>query len=357
MAPRVLIATGGTGGHVFPALACSQEFQKRGWEVWFVGTGRDMERPLLSVGQYRALQAKPLTGKGIVGGIMGILALVFALPQAVALLRSIKPDLVLGFGSYVSGPMILASAILRIPRAIHEQNVIPGLANRLSAPFAQRVFVSFEETLSYFPKSKAELTGNPVRQKVIEDARKEERKMPFTVFVLGGSQGSSALNRVVFEALRSLKDKIRIIHQTGRMDYEWLKEEYGKMGVEGWVFPFDESIGRWYGKAHLIISRAGALTLAEISCVGRASILVPYPYSTSNHQVKNAQVFVKHGASKMILQSELTPKKLIESVEELITKEGLRLEMEKRALSLGKPYAAQIIVDRSMELERCTVGR
>jgi len=106
LAPRVLIATGGTGGHVFPALACSQEFQKRGWEVWFVGTGRDMERPLLSVGQYRALQAKPLTGKGIVGGIMGILALVFALPQAVALLRSIKPDLVLGFGSYVSGPMI-----------------------------------------------------------------------------------------------------------------------------------------------------------------------------------------------------------------------------------------------------------
>jgi len=357
LAPRVLIATGGTGGHVFPALACAQEFLKRGWEVWFVGTGRETESSLLPVGQYRILQAKPLTGRGLLGVMNGLLALLFALPKAIALLRSIKPDFVLGFGSYVSGPMILASAIMRIPRAIHEQNVIPGLANRLSLPFAQRVFVSFEESFLYFPKSKTELTGNPVRQRVIEDARKEERKMPFTVFVLGGSQGSSALNRIVFEALKTLKDKIRIIHQTGKADYQWLKEEYDKMGVEGWVFSFDESIGRWYGKAHLIISRAGALTLAEISCVGRASILVPYPYSTSNHQVKNAQVFVKHGASKMILQSELTPKRLIETLEELMTKEDLRFEMENRALSLGKPQASQMIVERSMELVKCIAGR
>jgi UDP-N-acetylglucosamine--N-acetylmuramyl-(pentapeptide) pyrophosphoryl-undecaprenol N-acetylglucosamine transferase len=357
LAPKVLIATGGTGGHVFPALVCAEEFLKRGWEVCFVGSGREIEKNLLSFAPYRVLQVKPLTGKGIMGTVKGLLALVFALPKGIALLRLIKPNLVLGFGSYVSGPVILASALLRIPRAIHEQNVVPGLANRLSAPFAQKIFVSFEESLSYFPKFKTELTGNPIRQELIEEARKEERKMPFTVFVLGGSQGSSALNRVVFEVLKVLKDKIKIVHQTGKMDYEWLKEEYGKMGVEGWVFPFDNSIGRWYGKAHLVVSRAGALTLAEIACVGRASILVPYPYSTSNHQLKNAEVFVKHGASRMILQEELTPERLIENLEELMMREGLRVEMEKRAFSLGKPQASQMIVERSLELVACTAGR
>ncbi len=361
MAPKVMIAAGGTGGHVFPALACAQEFIRKGWEVCFVGTGREIEVEILSrLGPYGVLPVRPIKGRGFGRKARAFLALIPGIIRALGLMRKMKPHLILGFGSYVSGPVIVAAAFLRIPRAIHEQNVQPGLANRLSAPFAQRIFVSFEETLRHFPSGKAELTGNPVRASLLEEARKEVRREDaFSLLVLGGSQGASVLNRVVVEAIGDLKGMgVHLMHQTGYGDYDWVRESYKGMDLNIEVFPFDEHIGRFYGRAHLVLCRSGALTLAELAAVGRASILVPYPHAADGHQMKNAEVFRRHGASRLIPQQDFRPGVFLDTLRELISREDLRRDMEQKALALGRPKAAEVIVKRCMELlEGCTGAR
>lgn len=337
-----MIAAGATGGHLFPALACAEEFRRAGWEVSFVGTGKAWERENLSpLGDYEVLSAMPLKGGGWLGTARALLWLPLAVKEALAILGRRRPDLVLGFGSYVSGPLVIAAAILRIPRAIHEQNVRMGLANRLSLPFAQRAFVSFEETARIYGGPKVRVTGNPVRASVLREAEEVVRADgPFTLFVLGGSQGSAFLNRTVVQALAGLKGKgVRVIHQTGARDYPWVVEAYKDAGFEAEVFPFDPHIGRHYGRAHLCLCRSGALTLAELSAIGRASILVPYPYG-DGHQLQNAEVFSREGAALVFPQGAFGPDVLLRCLEDLAAHGGRRQEMEGRARALGKPGAA-----------------
>lgn len=352
MAPRILIAAGGTGGHVFPALACAEEFKGRGWEVCFVGVGKRLERDIFApLGKYFALRVRPLRQGKILKKAFAFFEALWAVKDALKIIEATRPQLVLGFGSYVSGPVIVAAWLKRVKRAIHEQNVLIGFSNRLSAPFAQRVFVSFEETLRLFPSPKLVLTGNPVRKSVVEEARVQERGERFTLFVLGGSQGSRPINRAVVEALKRWpKGEIEVIHQTGFEDLELVEQVYRELGVDFTVFAFDPYIGRHYGRAHVVLSRAGALTLAELGAVGRASVLVPYPYAVDRHQWENAKVFEKNGASKVILQGELTPERLFNTLKELKEDEVQRAEMERKALSLGKPCAARALVDRCEEL-------
>ncbi|RLA85451.1 MAG: undecaprenyldiphospho-muramoylpentapeptide beta-N-acetylglucosaminyltransferase [Deltaproteobacteria bacterium] len=361
MVPKVMIAAGGTGGHVFPALACAQEFIGKGWEVCFVGTGRELElRTLARLGPYRVLTVRPIKGRGFGRKARAFLALIPGIIRFLGLIREMRLHMILGFGIYVSVAVMVAGAFLRIPRAIHEQNVQPGLANRLSAPFAQRIFVSFEETLGYFPRGRAELTGNPVRASLLEEARREARREDaFYLLVLGGSQGATILNRVVVESIGDLRGLgVHLMHQTGYGDYDWVRESYRGTGIDAEVFPFDEHIGRFYGRAHLVLCRSGALTLAELAAVGRASLLVPYPHAADGHQRKNAEVFSKHGASKLIPQEDFRPEVFLDTLRELISREDIRRDMEQKALSLGKPKAAGLIVERCMELlEGCTGAR
>ncbi|RLA81044.1 MAG: undecaprenyldiphospho-muramoylpentapeptide beta-N-acetylglucosaminyltransferase [Deltaproteobacteria bacterium] len=351
MAERVVIAAGGTGGHIFPAQACADEFIRWGWRVSFVGVGRELERRVFpSRGDYHVVKARPLKGGGPRQKVLSLVAMLLAVKAALGLLRSLNPACVLGMGGYSSGPVILAAALLRVPRAIHEQNTVPGLANRLSAPFAQRIFVSFEETLKAFPASKTLLTGNPVREEVVQKAQRTGRGDTFTLFVMGGSQGARAINQAMAEALPHLRGSIEVIHQTGKDDPLWVQEAYRRHGVKATVFPFTEDVGSCYGRAHLVVSRAGALTLAELAVVGRASILIPYPFAADDHQRRNAEAFCRRGAALMIPQEDLTGEHLARRIKELMADEGLRRKMEERALQLGRPEAAREVVERSIEL-------
>jgi len=352
VAPRVLIAAGGTGGHVFPALACAEEFKERGWEVCFVGVGKRLEHEVFpKLGKYFVLKVNPLRQGGNLKKVWAFFRVLGSLKDAVSIIEALKPQLVLGFGSYVSGPVIVAAWLKRVKRAIHEQNVLMGFSNRMSAPFAQRVFVSFEETLRLFPSPKVILTGNPVRKSIIEEARGQKRGERFTLFVLGGSQGARPINRAVVEVINRWSERdIEVIHQTGFEDLEFVKEVSRKFGLGYTAFAFDPAVGRHYGRAHLVLCRAGALTLAELGVVGRASILVPYPHAVDRHQLENAKVFERKGASKVIMQGELTPERLFNTIKELKEDKDQRAEMEKKALSLGKPWAAKVLVDRCEEL-------
>lgn len=351
MARRVLIAAGGTGGHIFPALACAEEFTRRGWEVAFVGAGRALERRILpSRYGYHVLPVSPLKGGSFLRKAKALAILLFSLRGALSLLRALKPDFVLGMGGYVSGPVVLAAALLRVHRAVHEQNVVPGLANRLSAPLALRVFVSFEETLKAFPQGKVLLTGNPVRREVLK-ARGLTRGETFTLFVMGGSQGARGINRAMVEAIPRLQDlTIEVIHQTGQWDYDWVKEAYSSYPLEATVFPFTEEVGLCYARAHLVVSRAGSLTLAELSALGRAAILVPYPFAADDHQRRNAEVFVKRGAARMILEEDLTGERLAQEIRALYEQGHLREAMEAQAREFGRPEAASEIVEECLKL-------
>lgn len=351
MGPKVLMAVGATGGHLFPALACAEEFRRGGWEVSFVGTGKAWERENLApLGEYEVLRSTPLKGGWRKTG-RALLGLPLAVREALAILRRRRPDLVLGFGSYVSGPLIVAAALLRIPRAIHEQNVRMGLANRLSLPFAQRAFVSFEETARVLGGRKVRVTGNPVRASVLREAEEVKRGHgPFTLFVLGGSQGSAFLNRTLVQALAGLRDRgVRVVHQTGVRDYLWVLEAYRDAGLEADVFPFDPHIGRHYGRAHLCLCRSGALTLAELSAIGRASILVPYPHG-DGHQLHNAKVFSREGAALVFQERAFGPDVLLRCLDGLMADGERREEMEGRAKGLGRPGAALAIFEEFLEL-------
>ena len=251
MAKKVIITGGGTGGHLFPALALADEFQERGWEVLFVGSGKEWEKKIISARSlpYMGLPAAPIKGKGGMELLRGIMTLGVASFKALGVLRSQSPSLVLGVGGYSSGAMILASALRGIPRVIQEQNVIPGLANRLAARFAQRIFCSFEETRDFFPRGKVSVTGNPIRREVLSSFEKSRRGERFTLLVLGGSQGARAINEAMTDALSffgEMKGIIQVIHQTGEADRDWVEERYRREGVEAIVLSFIEEIGKYY---------------------------------------------------------------------------------------------------------------
>jgi UDP-N-acetylglucosamine--N-acetylmuramyl-(pentapeptide) pyrophosphoryl-undecaprenol N-acetylglucosamine transferase len=249
--------------------------------------------------------------------------------------------------------VILAASLLKIKRVIQEQNVYPGLTNRMAARFAQRVFLSWTEGTRFFPPQKVRVTGNPLRRGILAGRDSKRAGKPFTLLILGGSQGAATINRGMIEAVASLEEiakDLRIIHQTGEGDYRWVKENYEGKKLEVSVHPFIDEMAPCYREAHLVICRAGATTITELCAWGRASILIPYPYAADDHQRKNAQVLVNHGAGRMILDADLSGKRLAEEILPLYHGRKALEEMETGAASLGRPDAAARIVDECYQL-------
>ncbi|OGP54842.1 MAG: undecaprenyldiphospho-muramoylpentapeptide beta-N-acetylglucosaminyltransferase, partial [Deltaproteobacteria bacterium RBG_13_52_11] len=346
MTGKVVIAGGGTGGHLFPGIALAEEFTRRkeGWEVIFIGTGKELERRILSRWGFEliTIPAAPLKGRRWWGKIAGITTLLLGVWWSLALLRRISPRLVIGLGGYSAGAVLIAAYLLGIKRVIQEQNVHPGFTNRMASRFSQRVFLSWAEGACFFPAAKVKVTGNPLRRRVLEDRGKKREGKGFTLLILGGSQGATAINRAMIEALPPLKDikkDLSIIHQTGAADHRWVKEGYEKADFQATVYPFIDEMAPCYREAHLTICRAGAATITELCAWGRASLMIPYPYAADDHQRKNAEVVVRQGAGRMIPDQELSGKRLAQEILLLYHDRRALKEMEKEAAALGQPDA------------------
>lgn len=350
---RVLVVAGGTGGHIFPALAVAEEMVRRGQasvagspQFQFLGTARGLESRLIerSGFAYRTLPAAGL--KGIRGWRFAKNALVLprSFWEAARALRSFRPDVVMGMGGYVAGPVLLEAAVLRIPTIIVEPNASPGFTNRVLAPLVTLVATGFEETSRCFG-SKARLTGLPVRRAFF-DIPACDHKPPFTILIFGGSQGSAAINRAVLEALPLLAlRRWQFVHQTGERDAAAVREAYERAGVAAQVHAFIDDMPSAFAAADLLISRAGASTLGEVLAAGKAALLVPFPGATDQHQIENARALERARAARVIEQSDLTPERLVAEIDELAAAPERLTAMEQAARSMAMPDAAARIAD------------
>jgi len=360
---RCVIAGGGTGGHLFPGMAIAEAFVERekGNEVLFIGTEKGIEARVLPGGKFplRTIRAKPIQGRSPLEKVKAIWGLPMAIFEACTILKEFQPQLVLGVGGYASGPTLLAASLLGMKRAIQEQNVMPGMTNRILKWFSQRIFVSFEEAKEYFPGEKAILTGNPIRKEFFATLRdgKEGRgkKGQFTVLIFGGSAGARRINRAMIEALgdlQGIKSSLKIIHQTGKEDLAFVSEGYREKGFEALVKPFFEDLALHYQISDLVICRSGASTVAELAVCGKAAVLIPYPYAAHDHQLMNAKKLVDLGAARMILDQELNGRIIAQTLLRLHDHPEERARMEEAIQRLARPRAAEEIVDHCYALLR-----
>ena len=354
---KLVVAGGGTGGHVFPGMAVAEAMEAHGRiDVLWIGTGRPVEKKALSGRKwdYRILNTRPLRGSGLAATMRSLAGLPFSTIRACSWLKSFRPHVVLGVGGYVSGPALLAARMLRIPAALHEQNLIPGLTNRLASRFAKTVFVSFKETVKYFPKNRVIFTGNPIRKNIIQSPNHQITKSPnFRLLVLGGSQGARCLNRLAGSAIQVLWQSgfhLEIIHQTGKLDVSHVEKFYKDANIPAKVTPFISNIGESYSWADLVICRAGAGTLAELTTLGKPSILIPYPWATDSHQDANAGKLTEAGAAKYFLEEEIGAIKLAGEIQSLLEDPQNLINMGENARKLGKPTAATEIASTLIEM-------
>ncbi len=358
MIRRLIVAGGGTGGHLFPGLAVVEELRRRekGLEVLFVGTARGIEaRVLPKQGEkLELLEVTPLKGQSAAELAKSVLRLPGAMGKAAGIVRRFKPDLVLGVGGYASGPILAAAAAMRVPTALLEQNAKVGLTNRMLANLVDRAYVTFEETAAEFGESKAIVAGNPVRRAFVRAARKAHMDpMGFearskTILVLGGSQGARALNQVVPEALARVRPEehgLRIVHQAGAAMCDEVASRYRDLGVDAEVVPFIDDMARAYERAALVVARAGATTLAELCAIGRPSVLIPFPHAADDHQGKNAEALAAAGAAECIREEALSPGGLADTLSALLDDGARRRRMAEAARKKGRPDAAATIVD------------
>jgi UDP-N-acetylglucosamine--N-acetylmuramyl-(pentapeptide) pyrophosphoryl-undecaprenol N-acetylglucosamine transferase len=344
MARTIMIMAGGTGGHVFPGLAVADFLRDAGWRVVWLGSKSGMEGTLVPERGYdmASVNFSGLRGKGLVAALLLPLKLLLAFWQSAGAIFAQRPDVVLGMGGYMSFPGGMMAALLGRPLVIHEQNSIPGLANRVLAGVADRVLCAFPGALKH-----AVPTGNPVRPEIAKVAAPEERYAgrsgPLRVLVIGGSLGAKALNDTVPLALALLPAARRpqVTHQSGPRHLQPLQEAYAAAGVQARTLAFIENMAAVYSDADLVVCRAGASTLAEIAVVGVASILVPYPHAVDDHQTTNARFLADAGAAVLLPQKELNPKGLAELLGRL---DRQRLcDMARRARSLGRPEATEAV--------------
>lgn len=361
---KVLIAGGGTGGHLYPGIALAEEVMTRHFanQVVFVGTERGLEARVVPREGYplEMIRAQGLKGKGFLGLLKGLFLLPMAFIESLRILRRQKPDVVVGVGGYASGPVVLAAAMLRIPTAVQEQNALPGLTNKLLGRVARVVFTAFEEATAFFPPGKVQLVGNPIRRKLMDNfLRSHVVQQKFTLLVFGGSLGAHGVNQRMLDALDSLKDlqgQMSIVHQTGKADLELVRKGYADKGFDAQVVEYIEDMSDAYAKASLVVCRAGATTLAELMVAKKASILIPYPFAADNHQEVNAQALVKVGAALMFREAELTGAQLAEEIRRLKEDPEKRRQMEKKAGLLGRPEASKELADVLVDLMVKTYG-
>ncbi len=362
---KVIIAGGGTGGHLFPGLAIAEEFKRRDEnnEVVFVGTEHGIEARIIPREGYpiKFVRSEGIVGKSLLKMIKAVAEIVLTALDARRILKDLTPDIVIGVGGYSSGAIVLIAGLRSIPTMVHEQNSVPGLTNKLLGKIATRVCVTYHESITYFPMGKTFLTGNPIRGKILKGDRGAACRLfslaedTFTVFIFGGSSGARSINRAMVDALNhltDLRDNIQFLHQTGDRDFENIREAYRKAGMKGTVAPFIYQMAEAYAVADVVVSRAGATTLAEITALGKPAILVPYPYAAGRHQEFNAVKLREIGAAFMVPDDEIRGETLANNIRELYENEALRAEMRRSSQGLGRPDACGRIVDIAMSIVR-----
>ena len=358
---RLIVTGGGTGGHLFPGISLAQAMMLAdpGCEVLFIGTERKIDKTALSNLGFatRSIKSQGIKGKSFIAVLKALFQQPLALWEAAGIIRKFKPDLVFGVGGYVTGPVILAARLLGVTTCIHEQNSIPGLANKLLGYIANKIFVSLPGSEKYFPASKTILSGNPVRNtilKVSRETRPESGQEPSTLLILGGSQGARRLNSIMLEAAENILSKLSpppfIIHQTGGHDKDHVQRKYVELGLNARVQDFFSDMAEIYSQADLIISRAGATTLAELTVFHKPVILIPFPFAADNHQEINGQYLVEAGAGLMFRQADLTGDNLGMEIKRVLEDKKILAEMAENSGKVARPEATDTIINACMEL-------
>jgi UDP-N-acetylglucosamine--N-acetylmuramyl-(pentapeptide) pyrophosphoryl-undecaprenol N-acetylglucosamine transferase len=358
---RLIVTGGGTGGHLFPGISLAQAMLRAypDAEVLFIGTERKVDKKSLSdVGfETTTIKSQGIKGKKCSAILKALFQQPLALWEASKIIRKFKPDLVFGVGGYVTGPVILAARLLGVTTCIHEQNSIPGLANKLLGYIADKIFVSLPGSEKYFPADKTILSGNPVRDNIIKASREAKSKSsqePSTLLILGGSQGARRLNSLMLEAaencLAGLSPPPFIIHQTGGHDEDHVRRKYRELGLNARVQAFYTDMAEIYPQADLVISRAGATTLAELTVFHKPVIIIPFPYAADNHQEINGRYLVEAGAGLMFRQTDLTGEKLGLEIKRILADKKLLAEMAENSGKVAKPEATETIVNACMKL-------
>ena len=356
-ARRILMVGGGTGGHIFPLLAVAEELRARGqrhepggaeYQIEFLGTKRPLEARLIPAAGFplRTVNAAGLKGIGGFRGLRNLMVLPRTVVEAAMALRDFRPQVVVGVGGYLAGPVMLEAALKDIPTLLIEPNALPGFTNRALARVVRLAAVGFEQTARFYGE-KARVTGQPVRPAfhAIPPKKHEE---PYTVLIVGGSQGAKAINEAVIKCAPLLAretGRIKVLHQTGERDYNAVREELLGHGVTAEVHTFIEDMPGAFAKADLVVSRAGATAVAELAAAGKAALLIPFPAATDQHQLANSRTFERAGAARILLQAELSPERLMREIHELLSNPARLTRMERAARSLARPDATARIAD------------
>ena len=368
---KVLIGVGKSGGHIFPALSLARCVNEKleDIEIFFAGGGDDLERKIFSKEKYRhfIIQAEPMPYRISAAYLKFSVKLILALIESWRILGKIKPDIVIGFGGAASGPLVFAACLKGIPTVIHEQNIIPGRTNKILANFVDAVAISFSQTRPLFSRqgkiieiltgrffrpAEIILTGNPIRNgrpdkdrslKTIGSGNRDNQ-VEFTVLVMGGSQGSSQLNELAWQVFSGMKkenrDRLRIIHITGEGEYQKIKERYQQMKFSSEVFPFCDSMGDIYSSSNLVLSRAGASAISEITAYGLASILIPYRFAVG-HQLANAQMLVDEEAGILVEEEKASPEYLKRLILDLMNNRTNLNRLAENSKRIGRPQAGE----------------
>jgi UDP-N-acetylglucosamine--N-acetylmuramyl-(pentapeptide) pyrophosphoryl-undecaprenol N-acetylglucosamine transferase len=356
------MAAGGTGGHVYPGIAVAHELIARRPDaiVSFVGTARGIESNVVPREGFEVdlLRSSGLKGKSIVDRARGAALIPIGMVDAWRIVSKRRPDLVIGVGGYSSGPIVLVAALRRVKTMVISPDAVPGLANRLLAPFVDAAAINFESSAVYFG-SKAFVSGHPIRQEFLatvgssQESVLDDQTSVTRVLVFGGSQGAHAINVAMVEAASRLAagdPHFRLTHQTGERDVEMVRSGYRAAGLDAVVEPFLYDMGRQLSAADVVVCRAGATTLAELTAAGKAAILIPLPTAADDHQRKNAEALAAQGAAEVLLQRDLTGESLASRLLALATDRPRRQQMARAARALARPDAAKVIVDRALEL-------
>jgi len=357
----LLFAGGGSGGHVFPMLAVADAVRalSPSARLVFVGTTKGMEVKLVPERGYELelVSVLPIRGGGFTGAVRGVGQAVRSIPEARSIVARIAPKVVFSIGGYAAGPVALAARTLGIPVALMEPNGEIGLANRLLAPFVQRAYIAFPESARYFKKSIVVRTGVPIREG-FEPSIYRRGSGPLRVLVVGGSQGAKSLNDAVPRALSELGGDLRVVHQCGRAHEAEARALYSALGIQGLaeVVPFIEDMPRALAEADVVVSRAGASAVSEICAVGRASLLVPYPFA-GDHQKVNAESLAREGAASWVPSADATPERLASELRALMTHPERLEAMAESARRVGRPQAAQRIAQDLLSLARPVIAR
>jgi UDP-N-acetylglucosamine--N-acetylmuramyl-(pentapeptide) pyrophosphoryl-undecaprenol N-acetylglucosamine transferase len=351
---KVIIAGGGTGGHLFPGIAIAEEISRRNQanEILFVGTERGLEKRILPGMGYRlqTIDVAGIRGMGVMKTMGNIMKIPMSMYQSKSIIGPFNPHVVVGVGGYASGPAAMTAHYMGIATVIAEQNAVPGMTNRILGRFVDRIYVTFPETARWFNTNKVLVTGNPVRKSFVE--RKSERQAAssehITVLIFGGSQGAHAINEAVVAAmplLKKIQGPLRIIHQTGAGDAETVAAAYRAHEIDARVSPFITDMATAYDEADLLVCRAGATTVAEVMVSGKPAIFIPFAHAVGDHQRLNAQVLVDAGAARLILEKDLTGEALADMVQRLLKDREALAAMGERARASGTADAAARIVD------------